>query len=217
MARQETDKVVIVPGAPGDKETFVDSRGGALRPAEKALYGRDRLAKDRLHWLFSPSKDLRVAQLLSWIHSMSHGLASLGVQRFLEGNDRGALITNVEYRAKKAPHEPAFDWLPWTKANDTFDRILQQSLAYYDPETQVVVFVFLLSRSENSMAIWRRKITIPHSIRVAYGEALRNKKAELAQKKMVIRVDDAYETTGGHAQSPNGPVPPKKKWFRWAV
>jgi hypothetical protein len=98
----------------------------------------------------------------------------LQVLKFLETGERGALITsvfpnlfqhvldksgtdmfanrNVMYRAKKSPLEPAFDYLTWPQANMTFDRTLQQSLAYYDPETQVVVFVFLLSESQNSVS-----------------------------------------------------------------
>jgi hypothetical protein len=40
------------------------------------------------------------------------------------------------------------------------------------------------------MAIWRRKITIPTSIRLSQGENIRQRKEEIAQRKMVIRIDE---------------------------
>jgi len=152
---------------------------------------------------------------------MSYGLANLGVLKFLETGERGALITNVQYRAKKSPLEPAFDYLTWTQANQTFDRTLQQSLAYYDPETQVVVFVFLLSESQNSMAIWRRKLSIPVSLRTQLGDALREKSNEIRERGMVIRIDDnvpSYHPIRQKKLSKGPPKEgqPKKKWFRWA-
>ncbi len=82
--------------------------------------------------------------LFIWLHAWK-------IARFLETGDRGALVTNVEYRSKKMPRDPAFDWFTWAQANATLDRTLQQSLAYYDPEEHVLVFVFLLSKSGNSV------------------------------------------------------------------
>ena len=35
----------------------------------------------------------------------------------------------------------------------------------YDPKEQVLLFVFLLSASKKSMAIWRRKLPVPDYIR----------------------------------------------------
>jgi len=69
------------------------------------------------------------------------------------------------------------------------------------------------------LAIWRRKITIPTSIRLSQGENIRQKIAEIAEQKMVIRVDDA---NGGAARAtfkppPTPPPAVKKKWFRWAA
>jgi hypothetical protein len=44
------------------------------------------------------------------------------------------------------------------------------------------------------MAIWRRKLTIPVTLRAQYGEALKQKKAERQNKEMVIRVDEWVST-----------------------
>jgi hypothetical protein len=70
---------------------IIDSGGAALRDAEKALYGRERLASQRIHWMFSPTKDERVASLLVWIDSMSHALATLGVSTGISPS--GLLLT----------------------------------------------------------------------------------------------------------------------------
>ena len=60
---------------------FVESHGDALIPAERALYNRDRPAKERFRWGFNPDKDPRVGSLLRWIAAMSNGLAAIGVSR----------------------------------------------------------------------------------------------------------------------------------------
>lgn len=62
---------------------FVESRGEALKSVQRAFYGKERKATDRFHWLFSPDKDERVSSLLSWINSMSFGIASFGVSRLI--------------------------------------------------------------------------------------------------------------------------------------
>ena len=38
-------------------------------------------------------------------------------------------------------------------------------MTLYDPAYQVIVFVFLLSPSGNSMAVWRRKLDVPDALR----------------------------------------------------
>lgn len=75
---------------------------------------------------------------------------------------------NADYRPSKSPNEPAFDWLTYPELQKTMDRTLQESVAFYDPSALVVVFVFLPSKSGNSLAIWRRKIAVPSSVRLAY-------------------------------------------------
>lgn len=62
---------------------FIESRGEALKSVQHAFYGKQRKAADRFHWLFSPEKDERVSSLLTWINSMSFGIASFGVSQFI--------------------------------------------------------------------------------------------------------------------------------------
>lgn len=71
-------------GARGGSYTtiqIVESGGAALVDAKRALFSHERLASNRIHWMFSPTKDDRVAALLGWIQAMSHGLATLGVSK----------------------------------------------------------------------------------------------------------------------------------------
>jgi hypothetical protein len=58
---------------------FLESKGAALEPVERALYSKSRPAKNRFHWMFPPDKDERVESLLAWIQSVSYGLATFGV------------------------------------------------------------------------------------------------------------------------------------------
>lgn len=69
------------------------------------------------------------------------------------------------------------------------DRTLQESVAFYDPSTQVLVFVFLLSQSGNSMAIWRRKLILPNNLRLAYGTQIAQAKRGL-RSKYPIYIDE---------------------------
>jgi hypothetical protein len=71
------------------------------------------------------------------------------------------------------------------------DQILQESVAYYDPFVHVIVFVFLPSKSGNSMAIWRRKIALPNNVRLAYQAQI--KQALLALRKEYVLHVDEYE------------------------
>jgi len=67
---------------------------------------------------------------------------------------------------KKYPNQPAFDWLTFDELQPSMDRTLQESVAFYDPAVQVIVFVFLPSKSGNSVAMWRRKINVPNNTRL---------------------------------------------------
>ncbi|KAI0771648.1 hypothetical protein BD413DRAFT_492913 [Trametes elegans] len=171
---------------------FVDSRGTALKPAERALYSRERPAKLRFRWGFNPDKDPRVGSLLRWIASTSNGLATLGLHRFLETGERGALFANADFRVPSAepggPAHPAFDWVTMDQIQRTLDATLQESVALYDPAFQVIVFVFLLSPSGNSMALWRRKLNVPDSVREANHDNILAVKAEL--KDYPVYVDE---------------------------
>lgn len=86
---------------------------------------------------------------------------------------------NADYVPPKSPHEPAFDWVTIDKLKDTLDKILQESVALYDPARLVIVFIFLLSKSGNSMAIWRKKIPVPDMLQTAYRGPITETKAGL--------------------------------------
>lgn len=89
---------------------------------------------------------------------------------------------NADYRPPKAPNEHAFDWLTFDQLQPTRDRVLQESVAFYDPAVQVIVFVFLPSQSGNSMAIWRRKVRVPNNVRLTY-------QAQITQGLAALRAD----------------------------
>jgi hypothetical protein len=56
------------------------------------------------------------------------------------------------------------EWLMYDDVVETRDRLLQESVGFYDPMTQVIVFVFLPSKTGNSLAMWRRKVPVPDSV-----------------------------------------------------
>ena len=164
---------------------LMESRGRALQPVEQALFGKARWAKDRIHWTFPPEKDERVSLLLSWIEKMSRQLGTFGVRaghagfvdttyttfqlhKFLQSRERGALIVNAGFRLPELPNQPVFDWLTFDQLQATMDKIMQESVVFYDPATQVIVFVLLPSKSGNSVAMWRRKIQVPNDARHIY-------------------------------------------------
>ncbi|KAK7061473.1 hypothetical protein R3P38DRAFT_2829714 [Favolaschia claudopus] len=170
---------------------FVDSRGAALIPVQQALFGKSRMAKDRIHWMFPPNKDERVSSLLAWIELMSYSLGAYGLHRFLQSRERGALFANADYRPQNKPNEPAFDWLTFDQLQVTRDRVLQESVAFYDPAATAVVFVFLPSKSGNSVAMWRRRISIPNNTRTIRINEIRLAMAGLRREKdYVVHVDE---------------------------
>ena len=77
--------------------------------------------------------------------------------------------------------QPAFDWVTMSQLRATLDLILQESVALYDPAAQVIIFVFLLSPSGNSMAVWRRKLAIPEALRFAHEQEIDETKASLEE------------------------------------
>ena len=200
---------------------FTESGGAALTPVERALFGNARLAKDRIHWMFPSDKDERVASLLSWIQTVSYNLGGFGVcifmprscrlalsahskltlvfcdqlHKFLQSRERGALVANADFRPNKSKNEPAFDWLTFDQLQLTRDRILQESVAFYDPAVQVIVFVFLPSKSGNSMAMWRRKIKVPNNLRLTYQREITLALATLRKEKdYIVHVDEYVDS-----------------------
>ncbi|KAJ7276114.1 hypothetical protein B0H12DRAFT_1005091 [Mycena haematopus] len=184
-------------GAPRNKVSeganvqFIDSKGMALQPVQQALFGRTRKAKDRIHWMFPPNKDERVASLLAWIEVMSYNLGAYGLHRFLQSRERGALFANADYRPPNSPNEPAFDWLTFDQLQITRDRILQESVAFYDPSVTTLVFVFLPSKSGNSVAMWRRKIAVGNNARASRINDIHLAMVGLRREKdYVVHVDE---------------------------
>ncbi|KAG1755968.1 hypothetical protein EDB19DRAFT_1624889 [Suillus lakei] len=179
-----------------DFADFIESNGAAISPVAKAFFGRkERMAKDRFYWMFPPDKDRRVASLLAWIQSVSNGLGSFGLHKFLQTRERGALIVNANFQPSESPNEPAFDWLTYPELQKTMDRTLQESVAFYDPSALVVVFVFLPSKSGKSLAIWRRKIAVPSNVRLAY-QAQITQAIDSLKRDYEIHVDE-YVTLAG--------------------
>jgi hypothetical protein len=77
------------------------------------------------------------------------------------------LFINASYD-NASGNGPTLDWLIYEDVVETRDRLLQESVGFYDPSMQVIVFVFLPSKSGNSLAMWRRKVAVPNSVRLAH-------------------------------------------------
>jgi hypothetical protein len=71
------------------------------------------------------------------------------------------------------------------------DRTLQESVAFYDPAMQVIVFVFLPSKSGNSVAMWRRKVVVPNNTRLRLQREINLAMAGLRREQdYVVYVDE---------------------------
>jgi hypothetical protein len=57
----------------------LESLGEALKPVEQAFFGRERKARDRIHWQFPHDKDERVRNALEWLYGHARSIASFGV------------------------------------------------------------------------------------------------------------------------------------------
>ncbi|KAF8219656.1 hypothetical protein L208DRAFT_1338710 [Tricholoma matsutake] len=199
---------------------FVESRGAALAPVANALFGKTRMAKDRIHWMFSPNKDERVSSLLSWIQKVEYSLGSFGVHKFIQSRERGAFLTNADFRMDNHPNQPAFDWLTFDVLQRSMDRTLQESVAFYDPTVQVIVFVFLPSKSGNSVAMWRRKVNVPNNTRLILQHEINLAMAGLRkQKNYAVHVDElpAEEGQLRHRSLPGDDVTTKNKRKWWQI
>ena len=63
-------------------------------------------------------------------------------------------------------------------------------MAFYEPDYQVLVFVFLLSHTGNSLAMWRRKLPVPTPVLNQNREELVKLMKTLAKRKYVVTVDE---------------------------
>lgn len=111
--------------------------------------------------------------------------------KFLETKELGALFVNVTFRLNNYPDKPVFDWLGYKQVQVSADQILQGSILATDPADQTVIFVYLLSRTGNSVAMWRRKLQVPKEVRQKHLQALKKVKAGLRLDKELI-YDDEY-------------------------
>lgn len=113
------------------------------------------------------------------------------LQKFLHTGQRGALVASAEIQHTSAPGviQPVFDWITLQDARPTWDRVLQESIICHNPEKQVVVFVFLLSKTGGSMAMWRRKCPVPEAVRHANKTAIHQTIARLNEEE-VVYVDE---------------------------
>jgi hypothetical protein len=84
---------------------------------------------------------------------------------------------------------PGIEWLTYDDVVETRDRLLQESVGFYDPSTQVIVFVFLPSKTGNSLAMWRRKIAVPDSLRLRNLDEIDIVRAAL-RKDYAVLVDE---------------------------
>lgn len=170
---------------------FLESNGAAFQQVQRAIFGRERKAKDRIHWMFSPHKDERVSSTLDWIQRMEYNLGSYGLHKFLQSRERGALFVNVTFRLENHPNMPVFDWLTFDELQATTDNVIQESLLTCDPAAQVIIFVYLPSPTGNSVAMWRRKVLVPNNTRLRFQQEIMIAKAGLRKDKdYVIHVDE---------------------------
>jgi hypothetical protein len=98
-------------------------------------------------------------------------------------------MVNAAFRLPDNPSQPVFDWLTFDELELTKDKVFQESVALYDPSTQVIVFVFLPSKSGNSTAVWRRKINVPNNVRLAYQQEI-SVALEGLRKDYIVHVDE---------------------------
>ncbi|KAF8974634.1 hypothetical protein BDZ97DRAFT_1774637 [Flammula alnicola] len=182
---------------------FVESRGAAFSFVSNAFFGNARFARERIHWMFPENKDERVAAMLGWVQKMSFNLGTYGLIKFLESRERGALFVNALFRMHQHPNEPAFDWLTFNQLQGTMDKVLQESVAFYDPARLVIIFVYLPSQTGNSVAIWRRKINVPDNARLKYQPEINAVVKTLrSEKEYIVMVDELPKSKPKLPQKP---------------
>jgi len=173
--------------------------------------------------MMPPNHDERVASLLSLIEmpEVAKKLTADGLKRFTESRQPGALVTNADFRTFHDPSQPAFDWISFDDAMPTCDRTLQQSIIYNDFLTTVVVFVFLVSRTGNSVAVWRRRLPVETSLQRPNRKAVEKIQTEMKTRAYTILVDGPPSLHQAFSPfnftTPLTPQEPEKKggWLRF--
>ncbi|CUA76834.1 hypothetical protein RSOLAG22IIIB_02310 [Rhizoctonia solani] len=171
--------------------TIIESSGEGLIRAERALYAElsDRPVDERIYWTMPPDHDERVRNRIRDVDKASRELALYGLDMYLALGVKGAIMTNAGYHAPEWPDSPAYDWITFDDARKTYDKILQESIAFTDPSKTTLVFIFLMSRSGESMAIWRRKFTVPPSEQLNRNLELRKVAYEAQKRGQVYEID----------------------------
>ncbi|EJD53778.1 hypothetical protein AURDEDRAFT_180191 [Auricularia subglabra TFB-10046 SS5] len=168
-----------------------DTEGYALLDARNALFGRHRPSIQRIHWAFPPHHDDHVRQVMEYIQqpSVKPELTAIALKQYIAHREPGCFFVNATYRLPDRPHTPGFDWLTLSQLAHTYDRIIQQSLLYYQPTEFALVFIFLVSASGNSIACWRRKLPVPYEQQQEYGRAVKQVQREFTNQQHQIFVD----------------------------
>ncbi|KAG9090575.1 hypothetical protein FS749_000447 [Ceratobasidium sp. UAMH 11750] len=139
----------------------IESNGSAFVSAQRALVGTHRPAQERIIWGLPLNRDPRVGEAIRKIEGMKDRLIVFGAEQFVQGRVRGAVMCNVDYHPPGHPDELSFDWITLKDAQKTLEPVLQKAIIQTDPATSILVIVFLLSSSLNSLAIWRKCVPIP--------------------------------------------------------
>ncbi|KAF8609267.1 hypothetical protein BDV93DRAFT_518107 [Ceratobasidium sp. AG-I] len=171
--------------------TVIESGGEGIIRAERALYASlsARPASERMFWTMPPDHDERVRTRIQRVDKMARELALYGIDRYLEDGVKGAIMTNAGYYAPEWPVSPAYDWISFDDARATGDKVLQESIALTDPATTTLVFIFLVSRSGESMAVWRRKFTVPASEQLRRNSDLRRVALNAERRGYLYQMD----------------------------
>ncbi|KAG8705529.1 hypothetical protein FRC08_001631 [Ceratobasidium sp. 394] len=171
--------------------TIVESSGEGIIRAERALYASlsVRPVDERIFWTMPPDHDERVRNRIKSVDAMARELALYGLDQYLACGIKGAIMTNAGYHVPEWPESPAYDWITFDDARRTGDQTLQESIAFSDPGLTTIVFIFLVSRSGESMAIWRRKFTIPTSERLRRDLDLRRVALEAQKRGQIYQID----------------------------
>ncbi|CEL57844.1 hypothetical protein RSOLAG1IB_02588 [Rhizoctonia solani AG-1 IB] len=171
--------------------TIIESSGEGIMRAERALYAElsTRPVDERIYWTMPPDHDERVRNRIRDADKASRELALYGLDMYLALGVKGAIMTNAGYHAPEWPDSPAYDWITFDDARKTGDKVLQESIAFSDPSKTTLVFIFLMSRSGESMAIWRRKFTVPPSEQLRRNLELRKVAYDAQKRGQIYEID----------------------------